>query len=44
MKTIAFFSFIFVASILNSQEADLNLKKLPSVDLRDLKGKKDEYL
>ncbi|MFM7661779.1 MAG: peroxiredoxin family protein, partial [Bacteroidota bacterium] len=38
MKTIAFFSFIFVASILNAQESDL--KKLPSVDLKDLKGKK----
>jgi peroxiredoxin len=38
MKSIALFSFIFLASIFNAQESDL--KKLPSVDLKDLKGKK----
>jgi thiol-disulfide isomerase/thioredoxin len=38
MKSITLFSFIFLATILNAQESDL--KKLPSVDLKDLKGKK----
>lgn len=38
MKSIAFFSIIFLSSIIKAQESDL--KKLPSVDLKDLKGKK----
>ena len=38
MKSIALLSFIFLTAILNAQESDL--KKLPSVDLKDLKGKK----
>ena len=38
MKTIVFFAFIILGSFVNSQDSDL--KKLPSVDLKDLKGKK----
>ena len=38
MKAIVILSFIFLSVIGNTQESDL--KKLPSVDLKDLKGKK----
>jgi peroxiredoxin len=38
MKAIVFLSFIFLSVTGNTQESDL--KKLPSVDLKDLKGKK----
>lgn len=38
MKTIVFFAFIILGSFVNAQDSDL--KKLPSVDLKDLKGKK----
>jgi peroxiredoxin len=38
MKAIAFFFILVLALFINAQESDL--KKLPSVDLKDLKGKK----
>jgi peroxiredoxin len=38
MKAIVILSFIFLTTLANTQESDL--KKLPSVDLKDLKGKK----
>ena len=38
MKAIVFLSFIFLSVTGNTQESDL--KKLPSVDLKELKGKK----
>jgi peroxiredoxin len=38
MKAIVILSFIFLTTLANAQETDL--KKLPSVDLKDLKGKK----